>query len=172
MCQQIADAVLSSVLWRVDANTDPEQLREAIDSVVAEFTELERSIFQGSQHATTVSFTLVCTTMWGRIAKSHADAERLTPDLIKTIVEPLNSEDTNVSYFSESQMVELKKKLDRGFRRMKLQSAKSGMETSWGLGFFGSDLATMDFCSAHDGGAAGSSNVDSPRKVTTQQPKV
>lgn len=120
-----------------------EDLISDVDSITAELIEMERSVFQGGEHVSTVSFAQCLTNAWGQIARGHEDQPSGLQNRFDFVGAfgldgPLRSAFNTVGEGRPSLdlvAAELKLKLHKGMKQIELNLVRNGLVTSWYLGF-------------------------------------
>ncbi|MCS7466839.1 hypothetical protein NZK35_09305 [Stieleria sp. ICT_E10.1] len=139
LCRNLANTIVDS-LPRSNAAAPDFQLREVLGNVVAEISELERSVFQGGEHVTTISFAQCVCVMWGRMARG----ERSCGWGIDGVAERGSlAFKTGRQTPTESRMVTARHELDRGLRRVELKRILNTLTRLWYLGYFHSDAEEL-----------------------------
>lgn len=130
LCRRISEQLVSD-------DVDDQFVQEKLDRIAAELTELERSIFQGSEHVTVVSFVQCLALSWGRFVRETAEARGINNKrlIIAQASTVFQSKGTPVR--AESCMVETRRELDRGMRLMQTQRVLKALARTWYLGFLG-----------------------------------
>ncbi|WP_182864838.1 hypothetical protein [Stieleria mannarensis] len=135
LCENLADTIDQS-LARPPSIAPDQQLRDVLSNVVAEISELERSVFQGGEHVTTISFAQCVCVMWGRLSRGKRpcgwgiDGVAERGSLVFQ---------TGRKTPTESRMVAARHELDYGLRRVDLNRILDTLTRLWYLGYFHSD---------------------------------
>jgi len=164
LCHAFAEAIGRTMDAGTGNGLDAEKLFDTLDQIIAELIELERSVFQGGEHVTTISFAQCMTTMWGRIVRQHHDtagtqddAERkqlLTHVLRQVLAAKTEGQPEDLyavrRFATEFQITELRRKLDIGLSRTRVAMIRDALVKLWCVGYFeaGELQSGMDFPSA------------------------
>ncbi|MCC9603463.1 hypothetical protein LOC67_23180 [Stieleria sp. JC731] len=121
-----------------------------IDQIIAELIEMERSIFLGSEHVSTVSFAQCVTSAWGRVARGVAEvhgADRLD-DFLLDLQEQLVADEGVLGFAADIDKslpigadaldlvsAEMRHQLDVGLKKIDLRRVRCALARSWCLGF-------------------------------------
>ncbi len=134
----------------------------SLDQVMGEIVELKRSVFQGGESATTVSFIQCMVLSWGWMQREHLTACDASPFLLKTIEElgtkssgPGDSHDWENS---EASVVEIRCEIDKGLEKTNLAKVLKAMKRLWHLGFRAYAVSP-----AADAGRSGSEPEEGPK---------
>lgn len=139
LCRSLAGTISKS-LSRCPSTAADLQLRDILGSIVAEIAELERSVFQGSEHVTTISFVQCVCVMWGRLARGE---NRQNVDIEDVAERGRMAFKSGRATPTESRMVKSRHELDRGLRRVELDRILDTLTRLWYLGYFNVDAAEM-----------------------------
>lgn len=133
LCIRIASIMMPAQELAISDETPDANLREKFDQVIAEITELERSIFQGGEHVTTISFAQCVAQMCGRITYNRIGS-------IDTGSVAARARSTFAGKRSgnqlESRMVEVRRELDGGLRTTNMNQVLDALVKLWYLGYF------------------------------------
>ena len=136
LCKCIATKLQPYFADAGDSSSQDLQLRQKLDEIVAELTELERSIFQGGEHVTTISFAQCLAVMWGRMSRgthSLSDVAQVAARARVIFDKKSGAGQT------ESRMVEARYELDQGLRKTNMHKVIEAMTKLWYLGYFGAE---------------------------------
>lgn len=132
LCKKISTAVHNVT----ESSAADLRLRKTFDAVLAEITEFERSVFQGSEHATTISFVQCLALMMGRNVREGCDKPIPTSTITRARIAfgSIRNEPQ-----VESRMVEARRELHIALRRSNMNQMVETLTRFWYLGYLDQD---------------------------------
>ncbi|MEP4681716.1 MAG: hypothetical protein ABJ015_08730, partial [Rhodopirellula bahusiensis] len=138
LCCRIA-WVIDKSLSEESRDTFVKSIDSRLDSVTAELMEMERSVFQGGEHVTTVSFIQCMTLFWGwrqadQVAR-YEDASELNDRAKKAREVAFKDSLRGRGRLAESSIVEVRRDVDRGLKHVRLGQVINAMKCLWWIGY-------------------------------------
>lgn len=142
ICLNIANSIQQSL---ASPSNEPDLLiKKGLSGIIAEILELERSVFQGGEHVTTVSFAQCLSSMWGRMAHVRATEQE---SCVVASGEMINRARTHFSKVKstsiESKIVRSRHLLDSGIQKVNVEVVANALFQFWYLGYFGMKQSAM-----------------------------
>lgn len=136
ICLNIAQAMRKSL---ATSSTEPDlRIKNGLSGIIAEVLELERSVFQGGEHVTTVSFAQCLSSMWGRMAYVSASKQASRGVTFGEMVTRARTRFSKVKTTSiESKIVRARHLLGSGIQKVNVEGVANALFQFWYLGYFG-----------------------------------
>ncbi|MEM6777997.1 MAG: hypothetical protein AAF670_10100 [Planctomycetota bacterium] len=144
LAARLADRILDRAPEQSDfEDYSCQEIISDMDSVTAELIEMERSIFQGSEHISTVSFAQCMTNAWGQMARDHERNGQSLKDRFDFVGSidlhsPLRdafASGTDRQHSVDLIAAEIRMQLHRGMKEIDVAKIRSALVSLWYLGF-------------------------------------
>ena len=142
LCGNVAQMIHHSAMQQC-CNYSCEKVKRDMDGIISELIELERSVFQGGEHVSAITFAQCIATAWGRIARLQSQ-DKVDDVVAEMMNERTHFEEGPLCEFPnekshakspEIAVAEIRDQLNRGLTNLNLSLVRIALTKCWYLGF-------------------------------------